>query len=141
MLSLFLCTTAVAAAQTNGDHDHEQQMSAATCINDPSIPFSHYGYRHCELHQYGTIDALLAKTDSNCCDGGRGGECRVTTFSRIDGAWYAQIDGLTCPVSVQVHFDIPMPTNVQGVICAPGAYGKPMVVCPKTYCAAVAPGL
>lgn len=109
-----------------------------------------YGHRHYELHSKEIIRHLMDATGSKCCDGGMGGECRVTkikalsqpseeTGSVMYDAW---LDGQWCPITVKVHLDIALPDDVQAVVCA----HKPITTmgrggCPATFCAAASTGM
>lgn len=107
--------------------------------SDPS--FGYYGYGHLKLHQYGVIENLMDKTGKNCCDGGHGGECRITMISRTDGVPKAYIDGKWCPIldNVTIFRDIPLPPNAFAAVCA--GKSKHLSSCPSIYCAAETPGM
>jgi hypothetical protein len=106
------------------------------------VEFGDYGYRHFELHKSGTIDELLERTGKTCCDGGMGGECRVTQirFGSL-GKWEAYLDGRWCPVDAEIRYDVQLPSDVTAIVCAArSALDKSDQGCPSTYCAATAPG-
>ncbi len=101
--------------------------------DDPS--FGSYGYRHHELHALGSIDQLMDLTGSNCCDGGEGGECRVTEIRQGPERLEAFLDGRWCPLpnTVMVYNGINLPEGANAVVCASNAAG---IGCPAgVYCA------
>lgn len=101
--------------------------------------FGTYGYRHTELHQYGIIDRLIELNGHNCCDGGMGGECRVTEIRHESSQAYFLHDGVWCPIHMNVPiYLLNMPSRASAVVCASkgmyiNSFGK---VCPTAvYCA------
>lgn len=114
---------------------------------DSSPALGDYGHGHSLLHRHGVIDELLEKTGSYCCDGGHGGECRITRLRyRVttsgDVRKEALLDGQWCPLGkTKVHYDLHSLTTLpeaQAVVCAEkGARTR----CPVTYCAAANAGL
>lgn len=110
-----------------------------TIVSPKETRFGWYGYRHQELHDDGVIKKLMLKTRSSCCDGGKGGECRVTAFRFYNSQRQVFLDGVWCPVSrsVTVHTDIDLPQGAFGVACASKSYRGQ---CPAVYCAAKSPG-
>lgn len=151
VLSAFLMVTKAEADNHNGPSNHHatersqpdcnpasSEYSHEACEIWPDAKFGEYGYEHGRLHRFGTIDDLMGKTNSNCCDGGAGGECRVTElWQNSDGKWFFNHNGIACPVTKSIQFDVKMPLDVNGVICAPAAGSSD---CPHTtYCAAARP--
>lgn len=147
--------TFVLALSTNAEEVTHQSHSGTTslpvnvngsigCV-DADVPFGHFGYKHCTLHKYGTIDELFERTGSQCCEGEMSGECRATTIDFSSGKPMAEIDGRKCEVTAEIHTDISFPTDVMAVVCAHkhlpyDAYEGVRSACPTIYCAAVATG-
>lgn len=79
--------------------------------------FGEYGYRHRDLHERGTIQQLMDVTGKSCCDGGDGGECRVTDIIWANGATFFNHNGLLCPFSIPVN-SVNLPLGARAVVCA-----------------------
>ncbi len=112
---------------------------------EPSVPsesrLGYYGHQHQKLHEHGVVRELMRRMGKNCCDGGLGGECRVTQiWQNPNGKWMALLDGMHCPVSVEPITDIPLPSGVFAVVCAAKIPQNATRACPATYCAAAADG-
>lgn len=154
-----VCAAFVAAfvpvSTLSADEINHQQHSGPTTLSisgsqvaeckDADVPFGHFGYKHCTLHKYGTIDELFERTKSKCCEGVMSGECRATTIDFSSGKPMAEIDGRRCEVTAKVHTDISFPAGVAAVVCASQASladSSEGVTsrCPAVYCAAVATG-
>lgn len=86
-------------------------LSATTALADEA-PFGTYGYRHQEMHDLGVIQDLITRSGQNCCDGGMGGECRVTQIS-TDGKFY-RYNEQWCPLSTttDIRTDVRLPAGV-----------------------------
>lgn len=129
-----VCFLAVCCIVTGTAHADEERPH-------PDINFGNYGYRHHELHQSGVIDKLIRQSNKTCCDGGKGGECRVTSTRIKHGRKEAYLEGRWCPISrdVTIFTDIELPDGAFAVVCAsiPIIKGR----CPATYCAAEVPGI
>lgn len=115
--------------------------------DDRTSTLGDYGHGHSLLHRYGVIDELLEKTGSHCCDGGHGGECRITRLryhptESGDIRKEAWLNRRWCPLGdTKVHYDLRTLTDlpeVQAVVCASKGSRSP---CPVTYCAAANAGL
>lgn len=106
----------------------------------PDPDFGYYGYRHEELHKMGVIDKLIEQSNKSCCDGGKGGECRVTDL-RYGGPTgrEAYLDGQWCQITpgVKIFTNIELPDGAFAVVCAAKSNGS----CPSNYCAAEVPGI
>lgn len=123
--------------QAYAQHTNHSPIPAAN--SSPEASLGDYGFRHSELHASGIIKQLLEIFNSGCCDGGTGGECRVTQV-RPDGngRLEALLDGNWCPLSVNPTQGISLPESIPAVVCAArGARGAQF--CPATYCAAIKP--
>ena len=59
--------------------------------------FSYYAYRHGEAHARGLVSRLIRRTGQNCCDDGKGGECRIATVDMVKKR--AFVNGMWCPLS------------------------------------------
>lgn len=98
-----------------------------------------YGFQHDKLHKQGVIQNLIKRSGENCCDGGDGGECRVTRIHLTGVGAKAILNGKWCPVTVRIRTDIGLPMDVFAVVCA-SKEDDPNTGCPTTYCAAMTPG-
>jgi len=134
-----LAMVVVTILSTIGNAQSQNQMSCALPKLDPK--FGAYGYRHLDLHHHGVIDKLIEQSGHNCCDGGKGGECRVTTIVRCGTRIMAWLDGNWCPLNTKmtIFTNIALPQKAFAVVCASQTLG--MNTCPSSYCAAEAPGL
>jgi len=112
-------------------------LLAATRLPADEPAYGTYGYRHPELHERGTIDELMRRTGRNCCDGGDGGECRVTTITSIAGRGYFRLGDKWCPINEETSYALLMtiPGDAPAVVCASEKV-DPQTGCPYvTYCA------
>jgi hypothetical protein len=151
LFAMLLCTAVSAQAQSPSStagmsdrpmssmHTGDPPMNMSTMPDD--APFGYYGYKHRELHRFGSIDRLMAVTGKNCCDGIDGGECRATRLHFEMGKWYAELDGQRCAVTGAIHYDVPLPNDVEAIVCAPRVALDPVTgrayYCPApTYCVA-----
>lgn len=98
--------------------------------------YGKYSYRHGDLHRHGTIQQLLDAVNNDCCDGGHGGECRVTTIINIGGYGFFQHGDTWCPLSKDTRYaSVPLPPDAKAVVCASRGVGHNSG-CPNyTYCA------
>lgn len=113
------------------------QFVTPTANADENPPFGYYGYRHHEMHSRGIIPKMIAKMAKSCCDGGKGGECRVTKTNLEMTKVF--IDGRLCPISTRttVRTDIELPEDVEAIACAaPSEQGGASRICPTIYCLA-----
>ena len=104
--------------------------------------FSHWGYRHNELHAGGFIDQLMAATGSNCCNGPMSGECRVSEVDlphrlvRIDDKW-CPIRSKTKIATIEGLSNLNEQNKVVAMVCA-GINLTDFDGCPEIYCVGVA---
>lgn len=109
----------------------------ATCTNPE---FGTYCYMHKFLHEHGVVQDLIEKSGKSCCDGGTGGECRVTLIRRGHEGWSFLHGDTWCALGVNVRFDVRFPpavrkAGVNAVVCASGYIVNG---CPNgNYCAAI----
>lgn len=137
LLVVNLATSATGRAQ----HIHHSLIPASS--NQPTEPnLGDYGYRHKEIHKRGIVSEILSILDSQCCDGGEGGECRVTKI-RPNGhdKLEALLDGEWCPLgNALTTTDVNLGEDIEAVVCA----SKVRLFnqrtgrrdCPAAYCAA-----
>lgn len=118
----------------------EEDMTPSS-VTETETRYGYYGYRHEELHASGVIQELMNKTGTQCCDGGMGGECRVTTIRfSPEGTWEAYIDGVWTRIqNVTIHYDIPLPNDAPAVVCA-SRHIVPEVGAKGVYCVAASFG-
>jgi len=133
-LLLFAPTTAHAAE----DHSHASHPSTVAQEAPADLQEGDYGYRHRELHELGVIDGLMKEFDSNCCDGGKGGECRITRVRTVGGQLQAWLNRKWCPLYLDPVYHLELPPNAAAAVCA--SKGTFESGCPLSYCAAVANG-
>ncbi|MBI2618000.1 hypothetical protein HYW58_00925 [Candidatus Kaiserbacteria bacterium] len=115
--------------------------NAATFSEDKRPSLGDYGYRHKELHERGVVKKLMEKFGTTCCDGGKGGECRVTRIVRTGAGSLALLNGKWCPITLGIRYDIELPKDAFAVVCASKYNGNSDDYgCPDVYCAAMTPG-
>lgn len=113
--------------------------NAVALTEDKAKSLGDYGFGHEKLHKHGVIKNLIKRTGENCCDGGEGGECRVTRIRLTGTGAKAFLDGKWCSVTAPIRFDIELPRDVFAVVCA-SKIRDPRTECPISYCAAMTPG-
>jgi hypothetical protein len=137
----FFCSTTIATAEEFtlfGPNDicrlTPSNANGSTSIRPPG--YGLYGYRHSDLHEFGTIQELMSRTGKSCCDGGVGGECRVTTIKMENGAGFFLHGDIWCPLNPSTSYAfVKMPLDAPAVVCASKTSPD---VCPTTYCAGMA---
>ncbi len=141
LLFLALCTsffvTGIARAQPHQDH---LNLTESLSRSNPK-KLGDYGYRHHELHHTGVVASIIEHAGQNCCDGGEGGECRVTKLQPHHGGGFeAFLDGKWCPIpeTVPILYSTKLLMDNTPVVCASERKGADG--CPIVFCAAAAWG-
>ncbi len=102
--------------------------------SDPA-PFSYWGCRHAEAHCKRWAEQLQESTGVSCCSSPYDGECRVSRLG--EGGRTVEIDGISCPVPVGVHWGGILGIEVGLVlVCANPSQTDASGVrrCPTIYC-------
>lgn len=84
--------------------------------------FGEYGYGHKELHEFGSIQELIKKENKTCCDGGAGGECRMTAIRWQSPKSLFKHGSVWCEFNSEIiRTDVKLPPGTEAIVCAPKA--------------------